>query len=823
MKNYIKKLKVNNQESNVSVYDFLELNWELTNCNYQISYFISVENNGNIVYQTEEIVSESIRHEINIDLLPESFYTATLKVKTDKGCCEKSVEFHTALVNGFSDKAKWITCDNEITPLIGGSPAIYLRKYFEINEIGDYFAYVGGLGLYTFYINGQKVGDGVLNLPFTNYDKRIYYGVYNVKNYLKQGKNEIVVVLGDGWYNQNTFDTWKFFTATFKDNSKLIFQMTTDVETICSDTTWDCSYDGPIFRSALRLGEFHDLNKTPSFKDKAQLAKIPLGKLVPLYQHYICETQTFTEYKVIEETENSFTISFPKNMAGYVSFSAIGKKGDEVTVLLGDTLKGTEIDNVSNSMYIKNDEQRPYFQTDKLILKDGENFFKPQFVFHGFQHAKFTFSSGVKISDITANFIHLDYDTISSVKTSSSRINRFQSMCDYANRSCSVGIFTDCPHREKNGWTGDLQVATDQMLFNYDIENDFEAFFEKICDCQLEDGKIPCIVPTTPNIFGYAWGSGPVWDVALFMLANKLGKLRNSYKFSKKYLTVLENYLVYAKSRECEDGLLEFGLGDWNIPRDIKIKDTPLKLLASLYYQFMCETTGFLNEKFNGNDKGYYKKAQEIKDTILKTFVSDNGKVATGSICSQAAILYFNLVDGKLYKKVFNRLLKELEKVNYNFHFGLMGARYLFDVLSINGRQDIVFKMLSLNTYPSFGYWIKKCNAVTMFEDYEFLNSRNHYMYGNISAVFYKYFAGIDYHFENDKQYVDITIPNVPQLNSASANVKTPNGIIKTAWKKSDGKIKINIKLPPNVHTVITLPNGDKYTTDLAKTLKFTV
>ncbi len=791
-----------------------EFSWQVKNCKRQRAYRVRVYSaeNRSLVHDSGIISSPALRHALTCTLAPASEYICNLWVKTDCGEEEKSLFFRTEL-GAFDENAKWICSKNPKEAFLGGSPVTYFKKTFALSATPKKSAYaqIAGLGLFVLYVNGKRAHESVLTSPFTNYNKTVFYETYDIAPLLRAGENEIEVLLGDGWYSQSSYDTWKFWQADWKDCHKLLFEAQIEGVKLLSDESWLASQDGGIYRSCLRLGEYHDNRKTTVYSANAVVAATPKGTLKPDPMHPILECERLAYKTCKPDGKGGYLLDFGRNIAGYAHVNTIGKDGQEIKLTYGDALKDGEIDNVSNSQYVRNDELRPTFQIDKCTLREGANEFKPLFVYHGFQYIKAEgFDHPPKAEEITAVFIHTSFEKTGKVQASSSRINTLQKMTADATCANFVGIPTDCPHREKNGWTGDLQLSVMQMLYNYNCDIDLAKFLADVRDCQLESGIIPCIAPVMCNtdaVTGYHWGNGPAWDIAIFEITSQLLQKRNNRRLIEKHLPFLEKYYAYIETQHLDDGLYECGLGDWNYPKKTELEIAPLKLIASLCVLQMSENLRDFCKLVYGEDKGYGDKALALRKAIKKSFIKKDGRVAKGGVTAYAGILYYNLVRGDWKKRVFERLLAQLETDKYTMKFGIIGSKWVHAVLCENGRTDLSVKILKGNDYPSFGKWIE-WGAVTMWEDFEATNSRNHYMYGACTYVFYEYYAGISVRFENGVQINRVTLDGDKSVGNISAKTQTPNGLLAIKRSYKHGRKHVKIVLPPNSKNEIVLPDG---------------
>ncbi len=722
----------------------------------------------------------------------------------------------------FEPSAAWITCPEQKEPLLGGMPATYFRKTFSVNDIRlPAEIAIAALGLFALFVNEKKANPDVLAAPFTNYDKTVLYHVYHIGKFLHRGKNKIEVIVGDGWCNQNAPETWGFSRASWKTTNKMICTAHLGNDIYVSDESWEVCQDGPVYRSALRLGEFHNNDLVPSYSSYAKKCEPPRGKLVRNHMHEIRECKKLKPKTAIE-SDNGILLDFGQNIAGYIGFCINGHSNQVITVTYGDKLTDGKIDNLSNAQYITDETLRKYFQVDKVILKNGKNEYKPLFVYHGFRYA---FIEGICLRDaqnVAAFAVRTSFPQTGEFSCSLSRLNTLQKMCLASTEANFVGIPTDCPHREKNGWTGDLQLSVEQMLYNYDCATDLKKYLYDICDCQLDNGCIPCIAPTAENCFGYDWGNGPVWDLALFEIPYRLARLQNDFETAKNVLPALEKYYAYAETKQNALGLYEFGLGDWNTPQCLPKDATPLALVSSCSVLQMTRILKFFHTELFGSDGGFAEKESLLANAIRAAFVKSDGNVADNSVCSLAAVLYYNLASEREKSLIFNNLLRVLYDADHTMQFGILGNKYIYRVLCENDRSDVALKLLKNDRYPSFGHWIRQ-GAVTLWEDFEGTNSRNHYMFSDISAVFYQYFAGISYAFEHGVQHNTIRLCNIPQIKNLRAKLFTPNGILQIQKQTIATGVEYTLTVPADSVTTVIYPNGNTKQFRPNETYTFTI
>ncbi|MCQ2770463.1 MAG: family 78 glycoside hydrolase catalytic domain, partial [Clostridia bacterium] len=436
----------------------------------QKNYRIVVADNAdmtNPVWDTGVIECEQqlFIHYEGAQLSPVTKYYWTVEVTSENGeVATESSYFVTGKLNQ-RWSGKWITSHyvRREGDAFGG---VYLRKSFDLSKtVSEAYLTICGLGYFNSYVNGKKTGDDELSPAFTDFSKNVMYLTYDVTDSLNIGSNALSVVLGNGWYNCFAEDPWNTRAATWRHWPKLICELKVKysdgtIETINSDTTWKGS-KGPIIFNGIRNGEHYDArlelgNWTEADYDDSnwestKIMKSPGGTLMAMEMQPIRVVHTFEPTKIYA-CENGWTVVFPQNMAGRCRFKFRGEAGTEITMRYCDIVKESgELDMGAIGGFIRSHG----FQTDKYIKKsDDEECWNPIFVYHGFQYVNIQgLGYEPQLSDFVAEALSTDVGDIGLFSCSDELLNKVQHLCRWSTISNLHSIPTDCPHREKNGWT----------------------------------------------------------------------------------------------------------------------------------------------------------------------------------------------------------------------------------------------------------------------------------------------------------------------------------------------------------------------------------
>lgn len=711
----------------------------------------------------------------------------------------------------FSKNAKWIGLSFKIIELGEMSPALQLRKVIDVekDKVSDACLSICGLGCYALFINGKRVGDDVLSPAMSDYGKRVLYLTYNVKDYLVDGKNAVVVKLGDGFYNQTSKDTWQFCNALWKNEKRLLLDLKINGESaLVSDTSWKASLDGATTHNAIRTGEYYDARKEDDFLSvdyddsawqNANRAQPPAGILVEHKLPPMRECEILKPISMHKSSEG-FVYDFGRNIAGYVLLTACASQGQTAVIRYAEKLDGKEIDQSNINIYSKVGE----FSQDRYTFKDDKPVcWKPEFVYHGFQYIQLSGIENATMDSVSAVFVHTDLTRYGDFSCSNPLLSWIYDAGITSILSCTHGIPEDCPHREKNGWTGDASIASDATVINFDALEYYKKWLADLCDTQHPNGQL-CAVAPSSGFFGYRWGAGPAWDSALFTLPDAIYRQSKNTECIQQVYEYAKKYLEYSKYYE-NDGLVLYGLCDWCAPKELKgFVGVNNKLSDSCYYykmlSLMSKFATILKKKVDA--KIYANRAKQVKDAIAKTYI-DGDKVDNCVAGAYAFVIHYDIVEGEQKQILVDKLVEVVTKNNFIIDVGILGIKALLHALSDNGRTDIAYKIVNRYDYPSFGYW-KDNGATSLWETWEGKSSRNHQMYSDVLYWMMRNVAGIK---SQDVAYKSVVLEPYffDEECSASATTKTPYGELSFSWKKTQEKFTASVTVPKNTVAILKI------------------
>ena len=710
-------------------------------------------------------------------------------------------------------------------------PAPYFRKKFAAGKtIKSARAYIAAAGLYELYINGEKIGNHRLDPLYTRFDRRNLYITYDVTGQLRNGDNAIGVLLGNGWYNHQSKAVWDFDRAPWRNRPAFCMDLRItysdgSVETIPTDLSWKTSSGGLIFNS-IYTGEHYDTRleqagwNMPNFDDSkwngVGYRGAPSQNIVAQQARPIRNVLTIPAKSINKINEKTYVFDFGQNMSGVTRINVSGEKGTEVRIMHGERLfDNGRIDMSNIDVYYRGDKVKDPFQTDILILSGGKDEFMAKFNYKGFRYVEVTSDKPIELNQnsLTAYFMHSDVPSVGNINTSSELVNKLWWATNNAYLSNLMGYPTDCPQREKNGWTGDGHFAIETALYNYDGITVYEKWLADHRDEQQPNGVLPDIIPT--GGWGYGTDNGLDWTSTiaiipweLYMFYGDSKPLADCYENIKRYV----NYV----DRTSPNHLTTWGRGDW-----VPVKSQSNKELTSSIY-FYVDTRILANaaKLFNKQeDLAYYTAlAEKIKNAVNDKYLNkETGIYANGSQTELSVPLQWKIVPDNMIAKVAQNLAKKVEEAGFHLDVGVLGAKAILNALSENGYAETAYKVAAQDTYPSWGWWIVN-GATTLLENWDLKAERdisdNHMMFGEIGGWFYKGLGGI---FPDPEQpgFKHILLrPNfVKELKHFEAQHESPYGRIVSKWKWDRRKINYEVIVPANSTATLYLPDnikGDK-------------
>lgn len=687
-------------------------------------------------------------------------------------------------------------------------PAPWFKKTLSLNnDVKRATITVCGLGFYELFLNEKCITKGRMCPYITNPDDIVFYDNYDITDLLISNENEFKFLLGNGMQNSIGGYVWDFEKASFRSSPKLAFAIEIEycngnTEIIEADETVLTSPSKIIFND-LRLGEIFDAEANDEEWRSAVTAESPKGEKTLSKIRPITYQKEILPIKIWREND-AYIYDFGINTAGICRLNIDARSGQKIILTYGETLLDGKFD-ISNITF--DNVKEKYFQRDIYICRQGINQWIPIFTYHGFRYVKVEGISEEQATSKLLTYVVLNTDLKSkgSFSCDDETINVLHKMSLNSTKSNFHHFPTDCPHREKNGWTADAALSSSHTLLYFEPTANYKQWLIAIRRAQRKDGALPGIVPTAG--WGFNWGNGPAWDSVIVELPYQIWQKRNDLSAFKECAENILKYIKYLETRLDEHGLLEIGLGDWCAPHNPY--KAPLKLTDSIEAFDISSKATLMFDKIENSANAQYCKnfAERIRENIRTHLFDKNNCVFSGDCqTSQAMGIYYKIINECEKEKAINVLLEQIKSNDYHIDTGVLGGRVLFHVLAENSEIDTAIKILKNPTAPSYVQWINKGETALCesFAEKSWLDSHNHHFWGNISAFFLEQICGIKPC--GDKIFIK---PNLPSLmNSANGQFDSVFGTISVALTRQDSKVSAKISYPKNAPVEIVLQQG---------------
>ncbi len=721
-------------------------------------------------------------------------------------------------------QAKWIGAPSSLTSGEFKHAAPLFRKEVNISKkVKQARAYISGLGYYELTINGKKVGDHVLSPNQTNYDRQkvekwaeprighmtntVCYETLDITSRLKPGVNVLGVILGNGWYLQADRPN---DTSLWYDTPRLIAQFRIDFEDgsndlIISNEQWKSALS-PILYNGLHSGEIYDARleqkgwNESGFDDsrwvKAEAVRPPTGTLAGQISAPDRVTKTIQPVSVTEPDKGVYRFDMGRLFSGWARLKVSGPKGTNIKLRFIEEFGPT------------------YNQTDTYILKgEGTEIWEPRFTWHAFRYVD-VFGSPSKLTaeNMDGRVVNTDITQTGTFECSNHLLNKILENYQWTQLgNVHGGVPSDCPHRERRGYTGDGQISAKAAIYNFDMSQFYTKWLNDIGDAQNhQTGYVPNTAPYQDGGGGTPWGSAYV--IIPWYMYQYYGDIR----LLQKHYSGMKLWVDYLKNELDKEGILaNQGLGEWVPP---EIVDIPESFVNSCYYYYCCllmeRISGILSEN---EDKGYFAELAAKAQLAINTnfYHKEKSSYSIGRQGSNVYPLGFGFAENKNIDAIFNNLIKNVVNDNkLHFDTGILGTPLLLEVLTGMDRADLAYTLMNQRDFPGFGWMIEK-GATTIWETFQGDVSHSHPMFGSVCAWFYQNLGGIspDPMYPGFKHTIIKPSP-VSSLSFVNSSCQSLYGTIKSEWKLEADDYLHHVTIPANTSATIYLLaiNNEKVT-----------
>lgn len=714
--------------------------------------------------------------------------------------------------------------------------SIVIGRQYRIREnISHAELRICGLGFYELTINEKKVGDSMFAPLWSDYDKTVWYNTYDVTAFLKKGNNDIAVLLGNGFYNEQggryakmriSFGPptlWFDMSVTYNNG------MTTR---LFSDGSWKWR-ESPITFNSIYGGEDYDarlegkgrwkpvvIQEGPRGELRPQLAspvklmeRFPVARLITddSVSRYAVATQAISSSS-LTATASTTVFDMGQNLAGFPEITVKGKAGQQVKLIVGETL--TDDGHVNQRQ-----TGRPHYYIYTLKGSSKETW-HPRFSYYGYRYievegadcsalisnTEYSPAAGKSVLpqllDLQSCFVYNSAPKTGNFECSNPLFNDTYRIIDRAIRSNWQSVWTDCPHREKLGWLEQDWLNGEGLLYNYDCRAMLEQTMQNIVDAQHADGSMPEIAPEY-TVFEGSWAKpfleSPEWGGAIVALPILYHRFYGDDKLIRRHYDAMLRYTEYLHTQDsCY--ILKQGLGDWYDYGEGRAgfsKNTPMPLVSTAHYWLWTYRMGEVARRLQRYDdaRRLLARADSIGDAFNREFYhAETHQYGSGSQASNAIPLVMHLVPDGDEQAVLDSLIADIHRHGDRLTTGDVGNRYLFMALLENEKQEIFYQMLNHDGVPGYGYQLK-AGMTTLTEQWnpEHGASMNHFMMAHINNHLIPNIVGIKV---NEGTFAEVCPMPMGDLTWARGSTEVNGQRLTASWRKENGKLIITVSLP---------------------------
>lgn len=681
--------------------------------------------------------------------------------------------------------------------------------------------YAAARGVYELSLNGEKVGDQHLAPGWTDYNSRIQYQTYDVTDQVKGGENAFGAMIAPGWFSGQLAS---FGSNHYGNTPSLLAQLRIDYsdgshDWVVTNGDWKTT-SGPIKSSDLLNGETWDASaelagwNTASFDDSAwavpAVQPTATDKLVPQEDEPVRELMQKPALVRTQPTTGTYIYDLGQNMVGSAHLKLSGTAGSTATIRYGEVL------NPDGSLYTAN--LRSAKATDRYTFRTtGTEVYEPKFTFHGYRYIEVTgVQSAPALADITGLVWGSDLDTTGSFESSNPMLNQLQSNITWGQRGNFLSIPTDTPARdERLGWTGDINVFAPTASYNSDSLAFLTKWLADLRRTQGENGDFPGVAPRVSTCCdgGTGWAdAGITVPYALWKAYGDKAVVHENWASMSKFMDFM---ITSAGADLIQD---RGGYLDW-----LNLDDaTPAGVLGTAYFaedaRMLSEMAASIGQTAKADQ--LEQLSSDIRTKFAATMISSNGTVSGNSQAGYAIAIGMGMVPADKLAAVGDKFVAKVAASNYHLTTGFLGTPWLLPALTKSGHQDVAYRLLLNDDYPSWGYEIAK-GATTVWERWNSImpdgsfgdvamNSFNHYAYGAVGTWMYENIGGIS---PVSAGYKTFSIAPTPGggLTSGTGSFDSVYGTISSDWKTTAHGLSLDVTVPVNTTATLRIPAGNGY------------
>jgi alpha-L-rhamnosidase len=740
---------------------------------------------------------------------------------------EKPGKFHTG-INGDFGEAEWLTNPSSFPDLA----SYYRTEFSHSDSIVQVVLFIASGGPHEIHIDGKRRYDQLLNPVFMDYEEYIPYNAYDITQSIDfSNENHVIgIVLGNGWYNFNTKTSWNFDKADWRDIPKVKFVLSlrdvnNDVTYIHSSVENTQTSLGPLRYNSIYMGEFYVHEST--FSDWSQVGFNNREWIPPTraYDHIELKAQyleptvirdTLTAQKILSVSDRNYIITLPSNNAAIASWKLFGKSGQSFRVLYGEQTNGDGTSVIVSNLtshILPGDNAAVGFQEDRItLLQEDTVYFTNSFNYKGFQYIQISSDLPFAIDNQSVKVypVNTEINATGNLAFNEPLLDSILAISQRSYLSNLHGFPTDCPTREKNGWTGDGHFLIQSAFYGFNGYNLYRKWMEDHRNAQTDEGMMPNIIPTAD------WGFDPRldWSVSTILVPWYAYLFTGNDQIIRENIDAMDDFMSFWKSYSYHN-MVFAGLGDWNSSGS----KSSITLISSVYYYHAAEVMSYMHHQLGRNTRSdYYRKlAVKIRNSINANLLdSGTGIYENGTQTEQAMALYYGVAPEEMKGQVLDQLISAIEANNFQLDMGMIGAKVILPALAMNGKDSLAYTLVTGRNHPSWGGLVS-LGATTLTEDWTYKGlgtyyggSQNHAAMGSVIEYLYGELAGVKPVYQFD-DYLHLEISPFFPEGEMTSSVKTELGLgqyYQTWTKTSDGSVHLEIETPVNSKMRFKIPDS---------------
>lgn len=841
----------------------LFLSWQCEGCVRQSAYEITVTAAGETIYATGKVMGSVMHHvayleipsrtagvwairlwdeHANAGAWSTAAFETGLAQEDWKGCWvlpetgEMEIPGDDA-INAFARRGwerKQATLEAEgkgqAQPYVAHRPASYLRRQFTAPAGSRARLYITARGLYVAWINGMRVGDMVLAPGSYTADQHLGAQTYDVTDLVRPGENALRITLGDGWYRSTSGVDGD--RDLFGQDLAVLFQLEVDGQAVCvSDAGMEATQNGPIRQNDMQQGEVYDARLTGDLSGwhgvTTEAVTVPIDGMntVPIREH-----ETFTG-RLFQTPNGEQVLDFGQNIAGYIEMSLTAHAGQRLTLLCGETLDENGNFTQENFQDRNRHKEGGTLQALQLICREGENRFHPSFTIMGFRYARIETDADLTDAVFTAHAVYSDMAVLGSFESGNADLNQLVQNSIWSQKGNFCDIPTDCPTRERAGWTGDMGVFIETGLTLMDCAPVVVKWLGESRLNQYEDGRMANIAPPTSRpgfmtpmlCMSAGWGDASILvPYAIYQRTGDPRVLADNYEMMQRWYAFLLGRAQQTTPEQQTGDYAQYTVlagmdyGEWCEPgiTAMQAMMNPRKSVGTAYLahsgRILSEIAGVLGHP---EDAAQYRDTAEKARLAYRTAFTENGVIHSDRQCEYVRAVQFGLLSEEESQAAVEQLNQMVIANDYHLNTGFLSTPYLCSVLAEHGHADTASRLLLQTSAPGWLYAVRK-GATTVWETWNGIDennvpheSLNHYSYGAICGWVFGGVCGI--HLANDT--LTIAPTPLPALGHAHAIYDSPVGRIESGWSYEGEKVIYEITVPCNMTAQVILPDGRKF------------